>query len=298
MLKTRQNKIRNFGRSWLLNHPKINPYKWFHPGIFRTITAPFRVLPDYLIIGVQKGGTSSLYDYLIKHPNVYPTFEKESHFFDLSMGKRWYRSYFPTIFTKFYVKYILQQSFITGEATPNYIFFPYCAKKIFKVVPKAKLILILRNPVDRAYSQYQMKVKKEQENLSFEEGVKLEEKRLSKDQKITDEQYYNSKNFNRYAYLLRGIYSEQLKMWMDIFPREQFLILTSEEFDSNEDETLNKVFEFLNLKQHTPKNLQRKHVGNYKESMNPETRKKLIEYFRPHNEKLYKFLGRKFDWDK
>ena len=81
-MKTRQNKIRNFGRSWLLNHPKINPYKWFHPGIFRTLTAPFRVLSDYLIIGVQKGGTSSLYEYLTYHPAVQPAVTKEIHFFD------------------------------------------------------------------------------------------------------------------------------------------------------------------------------------------------------------------------
>jgi len=98
------NELRSVVRNWLLKHPTINPYKWFDPGFFRTMTAPLRVLPDFIIIGVQKGGTSSLYYYLIDHPNIFPSLRKESHFFDRYLGRRFYRSYFPTIFTKFYIE--------------------------------------------------------------------------------------------------------------------------------------------------------------------------------------------------
>jgi len=291
-------KLKVKGRNWLLNHPKINPYKWFDPGIIRTITFPIRVLPDFLIIGMQKSGSSALYDYIIRHPNIHPALRKETHFFELEMGRRSYRSYFPTIFKKFIVSKINKEKFLTGEATPNYTFFPYCAEKIYEKLPKSKLIIILRNPVDRAYSQYQMKVRRHQEDLSFEEGIEQEKERLYKDERTSDLEYYNSRNFNLYAYLSRGLYAQQLKIWFKLFPKEQFFILSTEELKNNESDMLNKIFEFLDLPKFTLGKVEKVLVGNYKSKMNDETRTKLIEYFKPHNEEFFKMIGKKFDWDR
>lgn len=290
--------IREKGKRWLLAHPKINPYKWFDPGVFRTITFPIRIMPDFLIIGMQKSGSSALYDYIIRHPDIYPALRKETHFFELEMGKRSYRSYFPTYFKKFLISKIQRKEFRTGEATPNYTFFPFCAKKIYKKIPKAKFIVILRNPVDRAYSQYQMKVRKHQENLSFEEGIEHEKERLQRKEGVSDIEYYNSDNFNQYAYLSRGLYAEQLKIWFKLFPKDQFFLVSTEELENNEPDILNKIFDFLDLPKFTLKEVEKVFVGDYESKMKDETRKKLIKYFKLHNEKLYKMIGRKFDWDK
>src|SRR5437660_11101224 len=116
-----------------------------------------RLLPDFLIIGTQKGGTTSLYNYLIEHPGIGPAYTKEIHFFNLnfSRGPAWYRAQFPSRLTRYYAEYIQKTPYITGEASPYYLFHPQAPMRAARYVPKVKLLAILRNPVDRAYSQYQ-----------------------------------------------------------------------------------------------------------------------------------------------
>jgi len=296
MLPSRQNKIRSLGRTWLLRNPKLNPYMLYDIGIYRTITSPFRVLPDFLILGVAKAGTTSLYQYMIQHPDIYPGLRKETAFFYSKSGLKSYRSYFSTIFYKVFIKNIKKQNFLTGEATPGYLFFPYCAEKIFDVIPKAKLIVILRNPVDRAFSHYQQQVSKKLEKLSFEDAIKMEKDRMRDKEGMGNEEYYS--NFGNVSYLARGIYVDQLKIWMAKYPKEQFLILVTENLAADIIRTTNDVFKFLNLTSFSPKNLQRQHIGKYKEKMKTETRNQLIQFFKPHNERLFKFLGKTFDWEK
>ena len=111
---------------------------------FRMITAIQRSFPDFIIIGAQMCGTTSLYDYLAKHPNVLLSYVKEIHFFDHSYNKGllWYRSFFPLR--------IIKGKRMTGEASPYYIFHSHSAKRIAKTLPSVKLIVMLRNPVDRS----------------------------------------------------------------------------------------------------------------------------------------------------
>lgn len=238
------------------------------------------------------------YNYIIKHPNVYLALRKETHFFDLKMGTRWYKSYFPTVFTKFNVIKIKKQKFLTGEATPNYTFFPFCAERIKKEVPNAKFIVIMRNPVDRAFSQYQMKVRKHQEPLSFEDNLEQEKNRLFREKNVSVDEYYNSKNFNKFAYVTQGLYAEQLEKWLKIFPKEKILMISTEELEKDQTGTINKIFKFLNLPEYTIKDLEKVFTGNYKDKINSETRKKLVEFFKPHYRKLYELIGKEFDWDK
>ena len=287
-------------RSWLLRHPKINPFKILIPGMFRIITSPIRVNPDFFIIGVAKCGTTSLYDYLIQHPQIISAAQKEILFFDELhyMGILWYKSYFFTYIKKYFKKILKNTDLITGEANPNYIFHPLAPKRIFDKYPNNKFIIILRNPVDRAYSDYNMKIKMNMESLSFEDALKAEKRRLEGEkEKILTEEKYFSYNQTAYSYLNRGIYIDQIKIWMNLFPKEQFLILRTEDLESNPNTVLKQTFEFLNLPDFTVQNTSHKNVGKYKE-MNSDTRKWLIEYFKPHNEKLYKYLERDFQWDK
>ena len=124
--------------------------------LWRSATAPVRTLPDFLIIGAQKCGTSFLYRFLVKHPHVKSAFVKEVHYFDLNFakGNNWYRSNFP-------LQVRNTRTYITGEASPYYLFHPHAARRASMVVPDAKLLILLRNPVDRAHSHYQHQVKRE-----------------------------------------------------------------------------------------------------------------------------------------
>ena len=125
----------------------------------RGLTSPIRLLPDFLIIGAQKGGTTSLYNYVQAQPCVAPAARKEVHFFDrrlnLNKGLTWYRGHFPTRVEQYSARHLRLQPFLTGEATPEYLFLPHIPHIVARVLPVIKLILLLRNPVDRAYSQYQ-----------------------------------------------------------------------------------------------------------------------------------------------
>src|SRR5579885_2674785 len=138
---------------------------------YRTITSSIRLLPDFIIIGTQRGGTTSLYAYLGQHPQIAPAVIKEVHFFDnnYERGVGWYRTQFPFLIEKSIAKNIGQQNFITGEASPYYLFHPHVPERAAKVVPGAKLIVLLRNPIDRAYSHYYHEVELGHEKLSFEQ---------------------------------------------------------------------------------------------------------------------------------
>ncbi|MFQ5812214.1 MAG: sulfotransferase domain-containing protein [Anaerolineae bacterium] len=263
---------------------------------YRTLTAQYRLLPDFIIIGAHKGGTTSLYNYLIAHPCIAPALRKEVHFFDENFGKGtiWYRAHFPSLVSKYYATRVRRQKFITGEATPYYIWHPVVPQRLSQTLPRAKLIAVLRNPVDRAYSQYHHQVRCGDETLSFEDALAGEAEILARDtEKILQNDYYS---FKHYSYLSRGIYIGQLEAWGRFFSREQMLVLKSEELAADPQATVRQVWEFLELPAWELKKPREDHKADYPE-MSTNTRKRLIEFFRPHNKRLYEFLGVNFRWD-
>jgi len=273
--------------------------------IYRVITSPFRALPDFIIIGTMRGGTTSLFEYLSQHPQVvfYRRKYKELHFFSRSQnfydrGVMWYKRFFPLRVYKFLQKMIFKKEIVSGEATPYYLFHPRVPARIKKVSPKTKFIVLLRNPVERAYSHYNlMKNRYREEKLPFNEAIRIEKKRLADCQKkILADKYYDSKNHQFYSYLERGKYVEQLSEWFKHFPREQFLILKSEDFFADPEKEFKKVCAFLNIDQIKLKKYIKRNSESYSK-MNPLTKKQLKEYFEPFNKKLYKLLNRDFGWD-
>lgn len=265
---------------------------------YRLLTAQMRVLPDFIIIGAQKAGTTSLYNYLTKHPCIAPALEKELHFFDYGFNKslNTYRAYFPSLIYGYYVRRWYGH-FITGEASPYYIFHPLAAKRMANTIPHVKLIALLRNPVDRAYSHYWHEVESGWENLSFEEALKSEGKRLQGEhERIVQNETYYSYNHQHFSYLSRGIYVDQLKVWREFFPKEQMLILKSEAFYASPGKWLKEALSFLGVPEWEPERYHKFLSGDYP-VMDSQIRKSLIEYYRPHNERLYEFLDKKFDWD-
>ena len=259
---------------------------------------PFHVLPDYLIIGTAKGGTTSLYEYMIKHPQIFPALTKQVHYFDkyFSRGVNWYRSTFPSKLQKIRATK-KNKKFVTGEATPLYMYHPLAPQRVYNLIPNTKLIVLLRNPVERAYSRYSMELNHNNETLSFEEAIEQEPSRLEGEfEKMQKDGNYFSYHYNAHSYLTSGIYADQLERWFKYFPREQFLILSSEDFYKEPNKILNQVFQFLGIPDFNQETFSVFRKGNYSK-MNPETRKKLVEFFKPHNERLYKLLGTNFHWE-
>ena len=270
---------------------------------FRVMTGPCRVLPDFMIIGCMRGGTTSLYTYLVEHPSIVSASTKEVHYFDryFPKGMNWYKAHFPTFFCKAYMTRLTRIPFVTGEATPYYLFHPLAIKRIHALIPGVKLIVLLRNPVDRAFSHYLLEVGIKNETLRFEVALEREETRLQGEaDKIRRDDGYYSFNYQHYSYLTRGLYLRQIQDVLSYFSKDQLLIECSEEFYADPYKTVKRVLEFLNLPDWKQEKYDQYNSSLYalKEPMSEDLRKRLIEYFRPHNEQLYQFLGRRFDWDR
>ena len=259
--------------------------------IFHRLTTPLRVVPNFLVIGVMKGGTTSLFQYLAKHPQINPPFRKEIKFFDLhyAQGLNWYRAHFP-------LKTKMVDGSVTGEATPYYIFHPLAAKRISQDLPNVKLITILRNPVERAYSHYNHMVRVGRENLSFDDALERESERLfQEEEKIMSNPKYSTFKHLHYSYKARGRYVEQVTRWLNVFHREQMLFLSSEELYENAAAVYNKAIEFLGLPRWEPENFKAFNQGKY-DGLSVATRERLARYFEPYNQQLYDLLKIDFGW--
>jgi len=259
---------------------------------YRELTGPLRGLPSVLIIGTQKGGTTSLFNYLVQHPDVMPPFGKEIHYFDLhyARGVRWYRGRFP-------YNHRLRGGALTLDASPYYLIHPLVPERAADLLPGARLIALLRNPVDRALSHYQHEVRGGREPLSFTEAIDREEERLAgEEERLRSDPGYYSFNFHRYSYARRGIYVDQLRRWAQHFPRSQLLVLQSERLFQNPAATTAIVHRFLGLAPHSVGRFGAFLQGRYERAMPPALRARLANSFEPHNRELYAWLGEDFGW--
>ena len=163
-----------------------------------------RALPDAIIIGAQKCGTSSLHNYLTQHPGVIAPLRKEVHYFDdnYRRGERWYRAHFGRA----------GGPGINLDSSPYYLFHPLAAQRAHQLLPDARLIVMLRDPVRRAYSHYWHERDKRRESLSFADALDAEPLRIARDaQRLAQGEIDSSPDHRRYSYLARGRYAEQLE---------------------------------------------------------------------------------------
>lgn len=290
---------RQYSRAKVMKYPKLY---LFTKNLYRKYcktTHCFHTLPNFLIIGAAKCGTSSLYDYLMQHPCIGGSLTKQIHFFDRYYDRQtsWYKVCFPFVWEKFFIEKIKGKKFVTGEATPHYMTHPLAAKRAHKVVSDAKIIVMLRNPVDRAYSHYNMEKANKKEELSFEEAIEKEPERITGEfEEMLNNKNNSGRNYPHRAYIKSGEYLEQIKRWREFYTKENFMYIKSEEFNKNPSYVYNDVLKFLGLPPFELKTYEKIRKRNY-QKMNPDTRKKLIEYFRPYNEELYELLGVNFGWD-
>ena len=266
---------------------------------FYYLTSSVRVLPNFFVIGPGRTGTTSLYHYLDQHPCITKSAYDELGYFDdnFHLGFNWYRSLFPTKFTQQKVesKY---KKFLTYDVTPGYIRRPWAARRISSYFPNTKLIAVLRNPVDKTYSHYNMGINEGNEKRSFEEVIKYDLEQLenfSDSYSKKSDDYF--KNVVENSFVARGFYLEQLDIWFKLFPKKQILVIKSEDLANRTTEVVNDVFNFLMLPEYKIKNVIKHRVSNYSK-MNSSTRKTLVEFFKPYNKKLYEFLDRDLGWDK
>jgi len=237
--------------------------------------ATYKAPVNFIIIGVQKAGTSAAVVNLSKHPDVWLK-PGQVHFFD-----RWYQkglSYYRSLLKpdKSGVKLI-------GEKTPTYIYCDGCMERIKDVAPNTKFLLFLREPISRAFSQWNMlKNNMKQEDLSFGEAC---------DRELTTLMGQKRSFGNALAhYIQRGFYMDQIERFLKVFPKEQLLVVIAERIRANPVEEHQRIFDFLGVDK-VEIEAEDVHLGKYKDTLPPRVKEKLKEVYRPHNERLYEWLG-------
>lgn len=279
-----------------LSYPNLVEYDWdFH----------HKRHPDFLIPGFIKCGTTSLYSYLECHPQILPAVEKEVGFFTYFFEQRldWYLAHFPAIPTS--------NNYLTGEATPVYVNYPSMASKILDLFPKLKLIILLRNPIDRAISSYYhenkviFKFKQIPSNITATlEKIEIILKKLP-DLLLLEPSIFNTykDEYIEYIlddallpYLLNSLYIYYLEQWLIVFPKEQLLILKSEDLFGNPSATMKQVHNFLNISEYQLSQYRNSNPGSYP-PIHPELRYQLVEFFHPYNQRLEEYLEMTFSWE-
>lgn len=265
---------------------------------FRKLTGTLRALPDFIIIGAQKCGTSSLYHYLAQHPAVAPAIRKEVHYFDWSYGRGldWYRAHFPTRAYRSLRETLTQRRLLVGEASPYYLFHPHVPGRVKALLPDVRLIVLLRDPVERTVSSHQHQVRKGRETLPLMAALERELREMPGEiARLQADPSYNSEAHRHYSYLSRGIYADQLPAWLEHFPQDRLLVLHSQDFFSQTPAVFADVLRFLELPAWEPQTYRRFNAAEYDE-LDATTRDWLVQYFAPHNARLYALLGRDFGW--
>ncbi len=254
------------------------------------ITASSRALPNFIIIGTVRSGTTSLYYNICEHPSVLPASYDEIGFFDSNfhLGINWYRSMFPTQKKMDDLKKKTKYA-ITGEDTPFYFWKNEVVGRILDILPNSKLIVIFRNPIDRTFSNYNLAVRTGNEKLSFKDAVKEEKEFLE------NHSFRESIDRPR-SYLAKSIYVKQLKLWKNKFRDNQMYISCTEDMKENPILELKKIFSFLEIPEYEIKNPQKQKMYQY-DKMDSGIRQELLNYFKPHNEELYSLINKKFNWD-
>lgn len=285
---------------------------------YRVLTCPVRLLPDFVVLGTIRGGTTAFYHYLTRHPGVGGATFKELHYFDrkYTKGPLWYRAHFPTEVRKHRIETTLHHPFVVGEATPHYLFNPRVPERVATVLPDAKLMVLLRNPVERAFSHYRLCLQGNVETRSFAECVAEEERHIEAGLDDYCRLVGDSRSA-RHSYLAHGLYAAHLQRWFRYVPRERLLIMKSEDFFADPAATLHEAFAFLGVppdgmssaRTYRPfagygllPGQKSEHSGDATtqaatdSGLDPTLREHLSAYFAPYNQELYDLLGRDMGW--
>lgn len=226
-----------------------------------TATSSWRPMPDFLVIGTKRGGTTSFYFDLIEHPSILrlfppplpglkPDATKGVHYFDSNYvrGESWYRSYMPTTASRKLRTTRTGVRSVVGEASPYYLFHPDAARRAHLAVPDARLIVLLRDPAMRTYSHWKERRRGNAEDLDFAAALDAEPARLAGErERLLHDPAYVSYAWEQQSYVTQSRYSESLGPWIDLYGRERLLVLASEDYYADPVSALGDVDEFLGL---------------------------------------------------
>jgi hypothetical protein len=265
-------------------------------------TAPARVLPDFLIVGAKRGGTTSLWRYLLEHPGILPLFPtperlKGLYYFDehYGMGERWYRSHFPTRAALRRRHRTTGHPVACGEASPYYLYHPLAPGRAAATVPGARVVVLLRDPVDRAFSHWKERCQ-HTETLPFEAAIEAEGARTAGEaDRILADPTYVSFAHRHQSYVDQGRYAPMLDRWIAAFGRERVLVGISEEMYADPQSSYDRVTDHLGLARHRLRDAAA-HNAEAAPEMSPELRRRLAELFRPDVDAVAALLGRPLPW--
>lgn len=249
-----------------------------------------RPLPHFVILGTQRGGTTSLHEDLSRHSLVSPPLAKEVQYFTVNYarGERWYRAHFPR-------RRPDQQTF---EASPYYLFHPDAPARAAATLPQTKFIVLLRNPVSRAYSHYLHSCALGVEDLPFADALKAEEVRLKEAERLGINSSEGRRLHRNFSYKSRGMYAPQLSRWLTYVPATRIKVLKSEEWFADPSQTYAEVLDFLGLPHFIPQTWAAANVlGSRASQMSPQIEEQLKEHFAADGQELRCLLDWKTAWD-
>ena len=276
---------------------------------FGMATAHWRPDPEFLVIGSKRGGSTSFFFDLLAHPQVCPLFPRPDHlpkaeatkgihFFDQNYfrGERWYRGHLPSTAARDRLARQVGAPVITGEASPYYLFHPAAADRAADMLPDAKIIAVLRDPVMRTYSHWKERRRDRREPLDFLDALAVEDERIGDaEQRLVADPAAYSYAHEQQSYARQSEYDVALERWYRRYPAEQILVLASEDYYADPTGALGSAFAFLGLE---PRDVGGGEVRNAAagDRLDPEIRAALAERFAPHNARLAEITGRSFPW--
>jgi hypothetical protein len=282
--------------------------KWVVRGAGR-LTAPLRPMPDIVVIGAKRGGTTSLYFDLLEHPGVVRLYPppvpglkseptKGVHYFDSNFfrGETWYRSYFPTSAARAMTRRRTGIGPVAGEASPFYLFHPAAAARAHSVIPDSRIVVLLRDPVMRTYSHWKERRRNNAEDLDFLSALDAEPDRLAgeRDRLLLDPAYV-SYAWEQQSYATQSAYADPLRRWVDLYGEHAVHVAISEEYYADPRRVLSELHEFLGLPARPPSVASQRNAARG-EDLDPGLQQKLAARFSDDNAALARLLGRDLPW--
>ena len=264
-----------------------------------SVTANRRQLPSFILVGAQRAGTTSLFRALMSHPLIYSAnYHKGVNYFDVNYerGMSWYQGHFPTAASLRKRSGGMSGEPITFEASGYYMFHPCAAERLARHLPQVKILAMLRDPVERAYSAHKHELARGYETEQLERALELEDERLAGEvERMVADPSYQSFSHRHHAYLRRGQYAEQLDQLGRFFAQDRIHVIESESFFQEPEDTYGRVLEFLDLPSVMPGRFDRWN-GRPSAPLPAATRERLRTHFLSHDAALAGLLGREPAW--
>jgi hypothetical protein len=263
------------------------------------LTAGARAEPTFLMVGAQRCGTTSLFRALLSHPNVLrPIMHKGVNYFDVNSGKswKWYLGHFPLKANARRKAAPGRESAGIFEASGYYMFHPHAPARIAQALPDVKIVAMVRDPVERAYSAYKHEFARGFETETFERALELEDTRIEPElARMLDDPSYQSDTYRHRAYRRRGHYAEQLDQFTSLLGPSSVHVVESERFFTEPEAEYTRLLEFLELPAVMPPSFDQ-YNARPGSPLDPGLHAELRAHFKPHDDALEKFLGRPATW--